>query len=426
MESNREPQQYAGEKEDSQEEYSFLQETIKKEPLNKKMLIKHIGKIAVYGIIFGMAACTGFFALKPWAEELFHKTPEKITIPSDEEEDTENVEQTPQDMVVPEFTAESYKQMKDALYDIAREAERSVVEVRGTAEAQEWMAEGYDTVNSVSGIVVADTGVECLVLASDLFAGDGGGITITFNDNSTYEARLKRRDGNLGIAIFGVTKSDMKSSTLNQVKTAVLGNSNLIRRGDMVMVLGKPFGYSGGYSCGVISSVEKEISLADGDYALLLTDITGSDAGSGVLVNITGEIVGMILPKLTNSVDTGATNALAISDLKKTIELLSNGNAVPYVGVQGTGVTEQIEEEQGIPRGIYVESVESDSPAMKAGIQSGDVITNVGKGKVTTLNAYQNMILDYKAGDEVLLRVERKGNDGYVKIQFKVVIGSKE
>ena len=89
MESSKDPKEYGKEKQENKEEYAFLQETIKREPVTGKMIASHLGRIAVYGAIFGIMACIGFFALKPWAEETFQKNPEKVTIPKDEEEETE-------------------------------------------------------------------------------------------------------------------------------------------------------------------------------------------------------------------------------------------------------------------------------------------------------------------------------------------------
>ena len=63
---------------------------------------------------------------------------------------------------------------------------------------------------------------------------------------------------------------------------------------------------------------------------------------------------------------------------------------------------------------------------MAAGIQSGDVVTSVGRTKVASLNAYQKEIMEYEVGEEVILHGKRKGNDGYVEIEFKVTIGSRE
>ena len=137
-------------------------------------------------------------------------------------------------------------------------------------------------------------------------------------------------------------------------------------------------------------------------------------------------MIGLIQNRIASSEHVQVTNALAISDLKATIELLSNNKSVPYIGIYGTDVTDTIEQDQGIPKGVYVKNVEAESPAMAAGIQSGDVITSVGKNKITTLNAYQNSVIQYKTGEVVILHGKRKGNNGYVEIDFKVTVGSRE
>ena len=264
------------------------------------------------------------------------------------------------------------------------------------------------------------------MLAENSILNETERITVTFDDGNTYPAKLKKQDKNLGIAIFSVEKTKLKTGTLNYIRLAKLGNSNLVARGNMLIALGKPFGYSNGLGYGVVSSVKKSISYADGDYRLLLSDIAGSDNGSGFLLNMQGEIDGIIKRDITDDSSLCVSNALAISDLKESIELLSNGKNVPYIGISGTEVTESIEQEQGVPRGIYVRNAEPDSPAMEAGIQSGDIITNVEKSKIVTLNAYQSNILKYRVGEKVKLSGQRRSNGGYVEIEFVVTIGNRE
>lgn len=427
MESNKDRKGYQEEDANGQEEFSFLQETIKREPVTGKMIAKQLGKMAICGIVFGLMAGLSFFALKPWAETTFQKNPDKVTIPKDKEEDTEDEEEQQDEVVMtPELTLDSYRQMTAQLYEVAREAGKSIVEIKGIHGNEGWIRESYDMANSVSGAIIADTGAELLMLASNSVLQDSESITVTFDDGNTYIAKLKKQDKNLGIAIFSVMKADLKSGTLDHVKPAKLGNSNLVTRGNVLIALGKPFGYSDGLGYGVASSVRKTISLADGDYRLLLSDIPESDNGSGFLLNIQGEIVGIIKREITNDESLCVSNALAISDLKESIELLSNGKSVPYVGITGTEVTEVIEKEQGIPRGVYVKNVESDSPAMEAGIQCGDIITGVEKAKITTLNAYQNGILKYEAGEQIKLSGQRRSNSGYVELEFTVTVGSRE
>ena len=89
-------------------------------------------------------------------------------------------------------------------------------------------------------------------------------------------------------------------------------------------------------------------------------------------------------------------------------------------------VTENIAQEQGLPEGIYVKEVEADSPAMQAGIQSGDVITKIGKTTVTTLSGYRKSLLDCTSGQPLKVNGQRQGASGYVEISFDVTVGSKE
>ena len=106
------------------------------------------------------------------------------------------------------------------------------------------------------------------------------------------------------------------------------------------------------------------------------------------------------------------------------IECLSNGESVPYLGITGVTVTEEIANEQEIPGGVYVQNVEADSPAMAAGIQSGDVITEIDKADVTTLSAYHAALMKQKTGDSIRIKGMRKGTDGYVDVQYNVTVGS--
>lgn len=381
MEYGKNPKGYQQEDTDGQEEFSFLQETIKKKPITWKMIAGQLCRAALCGIIFGLAAGISFSAFKPWAEKTFSKSPEQVKIPQDKKEEKIPEEEKKQESdKEPVISLDVYRHLNSELYEVAREAGKGIVELKGINGGEGWIRESYDTVNSVSGAVIADTGAEFLILAENSILKEAEKITVTFDDGSTYDAKLKKQDKNLGIAIFGVEKAALNSSTIDYVKKAELGNSNLVTRGNTLIALGKPFGYSNGLGYGVVSSARKNISLADGSYRLLLSDIPGSDNGSGFFFNMKGEIVGIIKRGITDNRSLSTSNALAISDLKESIELLSNGKSIPYIGITGTEVTEALEQEKGIPRGVYVRNIEPDSPAMAAGIQSGDIIAS-GKSK---------------------------------------------
>ena len=159
---------------------------------------------------------------------------------------------------------------------------------------------------------------------------------------------------------------------------------------------------------------------------MLATDIATEVEGTGVLFNLTGEVIGLISPSVWKDNENNVVNAYAISDLKSVIEIMANGESVPYIGIYGTTVTSELKEKQGMPAGIYVVDVDPDSPAMEAGIQSGDIICQVGDESVSSIVTYQSAVLATKSGRQVVVKGMRLGADGYVDVKFTVTVGSKE
>lgn len=162
--------------------------------------------------------------------------------------------------------------------------------------------------------------------------------------------------GNTGIAILNVKRSDIEESTLGRIKVAVLGNSLQTTRGSIVLALGSPLGTTFSILTGNITSTSNSISTFDANYNVLTTDIVGSSQGSGVLVNLSGEVVGIVMQNYSSG-DENTLTAISVSQLKDIIEKLSNGQDIPYLGLKLTSVTSDIEKEFDIPKGVYIKSV---------------------------------------------------------------------
>ena len=119
-------------------------------------------------------------------------------------------------------------------------------------------------------------------------------IHIRFADGTTKQASMKKKDESLGFAIYAVAKSSIGQSTWQQISIATLGSSGSVQKGDAAVVLGKPFGYAGAVGFGTIASSRNELDGDDGSYPLLCTDIGAAEDGTGVIVNLSGEVVGII------------------------------------------------------------------------------------------------------------------------------------
>lgn len=430
--------------ETSSEEYFFLQEVIKENSMTRKQLAAKAVRMIGYGLIFGVAASLIFGALQPWIQTRYAKKTEEITLQSDEEgkkgetevskntDDTGNAGEgsesdgTQEEKDMLKLTKENYAKFQGALHQKADKAKKSIAEVIAYTNDADMQRDTYIQSQSVAGAIVADNEQEVLILADSSVLKMGGRIGVKFLQQEPCEGFLKKKNENLGIAVFSVQKSAIETSVRNEICTVVLGDSALTLPEEVTIAAGKPFGYAGGIGYGLISTVDNTKVLPDNAYKYMTTDITGEKSGSGFLFNLNGEIVGMMKPDLEKREDMQLISAYAISSFKKEIELMLNGKSVPYMGIIAAEVPEDIKDSQKIPDGIYVKEVMADSPAMKAGIQSGDVLMQMGETAIVSLEGYHTHLLEQTVGTKVIFQGKRTGNTGYEAVEFHVEIGSKE
>ena len=426
----------SGQSEDSSsgDSFSFLKETIKPKPVSREKIFMQLLRMAIYGVIIGMFACCSFFALKPWAEETFREDPQKVTIPEDTEDGAalEADEQTEQeDPKAPVLDGTSYQTMMESLSVTAEEARKGVVSVHAgsTDGANDWM--GTDSANpGVTGLIAADNGQELLILADNSICKDADTWEIVLADGSRCAAALKVQDQNRKLAVFSIVRSIIPEETWGKIQVADLGNSNIIAKGDPVIAMGNLFGYDNGLGYGVVSSTALSTTFSDGDCRVISTDIPLEKSGGGVLVNQEGAVVGIVRQGIVQgTTEEGVSvtaNALAISDMKSAMELLLNGEKVPYAGIYGVTVTAAAAQQQELPEGLYITAVDADSPAMAAGIQNGDIIQEVDGKPISGFAAYEKAMLECEPGKDVRITGQRRGAAGYVNIQFTLTVGSWE
>lgn len=411
-----------------EEEYSFLQEIIKDEAGDQAKWKHDVLRRIQLGLIFGLVACFTFFACKPWVEKRFEENPTEVTSPQDEQQE-ENQTQQEEEQVQEQktvLTTETYQEMLNNLKQVSGEVRKSVVEIQGAVTEEEFSKDQEDKEKSISGMIVADNGQELLILAGELPVKDAKIIRVTFSGDNQCDAILKSRDAGLGLCVYAVQRKNIADDVWAQIETATLGGSKVVSEGDTVIAVGKLYGCDTIAGYGVIESGENYLDKADGQYQTIYTDVAGDISGSGVLVNIRGEVIGIINTSVRTDDQTNKISGYGISDIKDVIELLSNGKNVPYLGVSGVEVSSEMQG-QGISQGVYVKEVDAGSPAMAAGIQSGDIITNIADTDIINLLGYHNTLMKQNVGDKILVRGKRQGTGGeYVDIDFGVTVGYKQ
>lgn len=405
------------------EEYSFMQEVIKDETDSPKKIRNKILRFIGYGVLLGGAASVTFTAFQPWFHSHFNNNPSQVEIPKDEEEDQPEEETVKEEKAVPD--SDDYQQVLQTLNTKATEAKKSMTSVTCLLGGKKDTAMEK---KSVAGVIIADNGKELLILAQFLEVGQTDTLQVTFSDGKTCSATEKMGDYNSGLCIYAVGRDQIDDTTWAAIRTVDIGNSNSVGNGEPVIAVGQPFGSDLAFSYGMVSADEEYAQLADGDYRLLCTNISGNtkEGGSGILLNRYGQMIGLIDQSVLGEGSSGRIGGYAISDIKTIIELLSNNSPVPYTGIYGMDVTEELMQKGGMPQGVYVKEVAVDSPAMAAGIQSGDVIVSADGNDIVSLDNYHAILMQKKEGSEISLKGCRQGAKGeYVDIDFKVKVGSR-
>ena len=433
----------------NQDHSDFMKETIKQRPLNRRKLVRRTLLTAAMAVIFGMVACFTFLLLEPVISNKLYpeEEPEIIEFVEESRED----EILPEDMIVddsqmqPEPTqppaledeqiaqvlsemklgVEDYLSLFAGIREVAREVRKSIVTVVGVTPDVGWLDNEYENEGAVSGIVVADNGIELLILADVSSIEDAQSLEVAFQDGEIYQATLMKKDNNTGLAVISIAKTKIKSTTLEMAVAANLGTSGSSLVGIPVIALGRPMGTEGSLCYGNITSTGNVIRLPDSNYKLMTTDIYGSSSASGVLINLRGQVVGIIdmsknSPDLSNLI-----SAVGISDLKKLVESLSNDKDIAYFGVYGADVTESANEELGVPLGAYITEIDMDSPAMNAGIQSGDVILKWNDMEIESYQDLVSTLLLEEPEKTVSITLMRQGPEGYTDMETMAVLGLK-
>lgn len=424
------------EKKNPQDEYSFVQETIKDQDKKQKGK-KDITRMVILGLVFGVVASTTFCVTKSWLDSSLKDQRAVVEISKEESENDDgdssenqgdsDTAETRDDQgetkeTQGELTVDSYRQLQTSLTEVGNEASRSVVDILCMDEGEDLTSQSYDAKNDTAGLIVADNGKELLIFGKTEVIKESRPIQVSFCDGSVAEASLKKQDGSLGFGIYAVKQEAISDSTWKQIQVANLGTTSGAVKGDAIIVLGNPFGYAGAMGFGTVSTNKNTVTKADGVYRLICTDIGAATNGSGIMANADGEVVGIIDQTVSDQSSMNLVTGYGISDLKKIIEALSNGQSIPYIGIRGITVTEEIEA-QGVPKGVYVQETLADAPAMEAGIRSGDVITVVGDTEVDSIEAYRRALLKLSVGDKVKISGKCKGTNGYVDVKFTVTVG---
>lgn len=256
---------------------------------------------------------------------------------------------------------------------------------------------------SGSGIIFQDDGY----IVTNQHVIDGASeISVILNTGEEFSAKVVGQDTKTDLAVLKIDSGDTK------LTAAVLGDSTSVQVGELAVAIGNPMGqeFSGSVTAGIISAVNRTMTIENRTYNLLQTDAAINSGNSGgALINQYGEVIGINSVKLSTTGVEGMGFAIAISEAKPIIDdLMASGYVTgrPLVGVsiKDTGY------------GLFIASVTKGSGAEEAGLKPYDMILEVDGQKVSSTTEVNAIRDKKKAGDYLTFKVLRDGE----KIEMQV------
>ena len=410
------------------EDFSFMKESIKDKPFYKKKWVRILCGTVALAVVFGAVAGSIFMKIQNHMKEKQElEAMQEIEIPKDQpeeipvsEEDSQTEEQNEPETVFveAELTLKEYGSLFTQMQKVAEEAYKALVTVTAVSNDVDWFNEAYENSGQSTGMIIGDNGVELLVLTKYSVVEECDGINVTFVDGASASAVLKRYDVTTNLSVISVNLSDISEGTKELIAKAPLGNSMRLKAGTPVIALGQADGSAESMKIGTLTSVKNKQSVVDAEYTILVTDMMKNEGSNGVLINLDGQIIGVIQEQHLSSNMEDVISAYAISDIKSLLEHLSNNQDIAYLGVKGVTVTNEALR-SGIPSGVYVTEVQMDSPAMKGGIQTGDVLQAINGQKITQMSELTAVLERLSNRQNITLEGRRLTKDGYKKVNYQ-------
>lgn len=390
------------------------------------------------GLFFGLFAGIGFYAVQQGTGMLKTGADTAVVDEVAAEATTESTQSSVQ-------SATNVTYVESDVSDVVEKVMPAMVSiVNNFTETANVFGQQYtqEEAASGSGIIVGKTDDELLIVSNNHVVESADTLTVTFIDGSEAQAQVKGLDSDMDLAVIAVSLNDLSDDTKNAITVATLGSSDDLKLGEPVIAIGNALGYGQSVTNGIVSALNREITLENGSTGLengstgtfIQTNAAINPGNSGgALLNMNGEVIGINSNKIGGTAVEGMGYAIPITSASPIIADLMERQTrtkvaedeVGYIGIFPQEVTSQISQMYNMPEGIYVVSVEEGSAAANAGIMKGDIITKFDGSSISSYSDLQKMLQYYAAGDSVTITVQRPQNGEYVSVELNLTLGSR-
>ena len=326
--------------------------------------------------------------------------------------------------------------------DIVEAAMPSIVAITNISETEYQSFWGghsqvYESTSYGSGIIVRQDSQYLYIATNNHVVNGAKTLTVTFSDESTVSAEVKGTDPSIDLAVVKVALNDIDGNTLDTIKVATIGTSGDLRVGESCIAVGNALGYGQSVTTGVISALDREVSVSDSSSGISYTaDLIQTDAAinpgnsGGALLDSSGALIGINSVKYADTDVEGIGYAIPIDTAAPVIEELITKEKVEssnssYLGIAGVDVTSEDAANYNMPIGVYVAQVMDSTAAEQYGILQGDIITAFDGKEIKSMESLTNTLQYYAAGTTVEITVQRMSAGQYQEVVLSVVLGRK-
>lgn len=274
---------------------------------------------------------------------------------------------------------------KMTIDEIAEKNLSSVVEIRTESVERDMWLQQYVTEGAGSGVIIKNDGY---IITNNHVIEGATKITVTLSNKKEYNATLIGSDAKNDIAVIKIKAEKLPAVTY--------GNSKDLEVGDMSVVIGNPLGKLGGtVTAGIISCLDREVTIDNSTMKLLQTDASVNPGNSGGgMFDQYGHLVGIIVAKSSGSDVEGLGFAIPINTAAESAsKIMKKGKSITETAYSGMTYILQSD-------GVYIQEVNEDF-AKQAGFKVGDRVIMVGEDSIIDLESLEKAILSHKVGDTV-------------------------
>lgn len=296
--------------------------------------------------------------------------------------------------------------------DIFNAVDNSVVSINITSQQRHLFGGLMESYSAGSGIIFHQTNERIYIVTNYHVVSGASSVTISLDDINESPASYVGSQPQMDIAVISVLRQDLASAGIVGYKIATFGDSSAMNIGNFVMAVGNAYGEGKSATLGIVSAMDKNITVDGGiRLTVLQTDAAINPGNSGgALVNTSGEVIGINTARLMTARSEGMGYAIPSNDVVNILsQIMQQGDvATPFLGVNIFTINEQTREYNNLNDvGIFVQGVFQGFAAYEMGLLPGDIITHFNNQRVYTSEELGRHISASAVGSQVELRVVR-------------------